>query len=98
MEDTSVKLCVCVYVFPHLQELCIDLELRNRPALLGGSPSPLLDPSEQVVDGPRNDSQLIVSDVDVEAGSHGVGLPRTRLDMKEREEPQVKSLFFSSYT
>lgn len=86
-----VRACVgvCMCVFPHLQELCIDLELRNRPALLCGSLSPLLNPSEQVVDGPGNDAQLFLSDVDVEAGSHGVGLPRTRLDMEEKTESSL---------
>lgn len=75
---------VSACVFLHLQELCIDLELRNRPALLGGGLSALLDSSEQVVHGPGNDAQLILSDVDIEASSHGVRLPRTRLDREEK--------------
>ena len=79
---------VCVFV--HLQELCVDLELRHRLALLGGTLYALLDPPEQVVDGAGNDTELFLSDVDVEAGSHGVGLPRTRLDNKgEKTESSV---------
>lgn len=88
----QVLSCVCVCL--HLQELCVDLELRNRPALLGGGLSPLLDPSEQVVDSPRNDTQLVVSDVDVEAGSHGVGLPRTRLDTWRRGKSHQLHMMF----
>lgn len=87
---------VCVRVFLHLQELCVDLELRNRPALLGGSLSALLDPSEQVVDGPGNDTQLVLSDVDVEAGSHGVGLPRTRLDTGEKTSESSVTLSYGN--
>lgn len=71
-------------VFLHLQELCIDLEFRNRPALLSGGLSALFDSSEQVVHGPGNDAQLVLSDVDIEASSHGVRLPRTRLDREEK--------------
>ena len=82
-------MCVCVCVCLHLQELCVDLELRNRLALLGGSLYALLDPPEQVVDGAGNDTELFLSDVDVEAGSHGVGLPRTRLDEGEKKESSV---------
>lgn len=67
----------------HLQELCVDLEFRDRPALLCGSLSALLHPSEQVVDSAGNDSQLILSDGDVEAGSHGVSLPRACLDVEK---------------
>lgn len=66
--------------FWHLQELCINLELGDRPALLRGSLSALLDSPEQVVDGAGNYTQLIVSDVDVKAGSHRVGLPRACLE------------------
>lgn len=80
---------VCVCVFLHLQELCIDLELRNRPALLCGSLSPLLYPLKQVIDGPGNDTQLVLSDVDVEASSHGVGLPRTCLEVEDNIESSV---------
>lgn len=58
----------------YLQELRVDLELGDGPALLGGCLSALLHPPEQVVDGARNDALLVVSDVDVEAGSHGVRL------------------------
>lgn len=70
-----MSLCVCLCVFLHLQELCVDLELRDRPALLGGGLSALLDPPEQVVDSPGNDTRLILTDVNIEASSHGVGLP-----------------------
>lgn len=85
-------LCVCAsvcFVLLHLQELCVDLELGNRPALLGGSLSALLDPSEQVVDGTRNDTQLVLLDADVEAGSHGVRLSRTRLRAGEETDASV---------
>lgn len=75
---------VDVRVFVHLQELRVDLELGDRPALLGGGLSPLLNPSEQVVDGSGNDTELVVSDVDVEACPHGVCLPRTRLDKEQK--------------
>lgn len=67
----------------YLQELCVDLKLRNGPALLGGGPSARLDPSEQVVDGPGDDAQLLLADVDVEAGPHGVRLSRACLDTKQ---------------
>ncbi len=76
-------------VLTHLQELCVDLELWNRPALLRGGLSALLDPTEQVVDGPGNDTQLVLPDVDIEARSHGVGLPRTRLDEGEKTGSSV---------
>lgn len=69
----------------HLQELCIDLELGDRPALLRGSLSTLLDSPEQVVDGAGNYTQLIVSDVDVKAGSHRVGLPRACLEHRNTD-------------
>lgn len=75
---------VDVRVFVHLQELRVDLELGDRPALLGGGLSPLLDASEQVVDGSGNDTELVVSDVDVEARPHGVRLTRTRLDKEQK--------------
>lgn len=71
--------------FWHLQELCINLELGDRPALLRGSLSALLDSPEQVVDSAGNYTQLIVSDVDVKAGSHSVGLPRTCLEHSNRD-------------
>lgn len=88
--------CVCVCVFLHLQELCVDLELGNRPALLGGSLSALLDASEQVVDGAGNDTQLVLSDVDIEAGSHGVRLPRPCLDVGEKTESSIMSALIMS--
>lgn len=83
-------------MFLHLQELCVDLELRNWPALLSGSLSALLNASKQVVDGPGNDTQLVLSDVDVEAGSHGVGLPRTRLDKGQKTELESVTLLYQS--
>lgn len=72
----------------YLQELGIDLELGGGAALiLGGLPA-LLDALEEVVDGSRDDAQLLVQDVDVEARPHGVGLPRARL--QEQEEEKLK--------
>lgn len=71
--------------FWHLQELGINLELGDRPALLRGSLSALLDSLEQVVDSTGNYAQLIVADVDVKAGSHSVGLPRACLEHRNRD-------------
>lgn len=82
-------LCVFPCVFLHLQELRVDLELRHRLALLGGGLSALLDPPEQVVDGAGNDTRLVLSDVDVEARSHGVRLPRTCLDSGKGRQSSV---------
>lgn len=90
----NLSVCVFVCVFLHLQELCIDLELRNWPALLSGSLSAVLDASKQVVDGPGDDTQLVLSTIDVEAGSHGVGLPRTRLDKRPKTELESIRVYF----
>lgn len=59
----------------HLQELGVDLELGGRAALLLGRLPALLDAFEQVVDGSRDDPQVLVGDVDIEARPHCVGLP-----------------------
>lgn len=70
----------------YLQELGVDLELGGGAALLlGGLPS-LLDALEQVVDGSRDDAQVLVGDVEVEARPHGVRLPRARLQEQEEEQ------------
>lgn len=68
----------------YLEELGVDLKLGYRPSLLLSGLSALLDALEEVVDGSRNDTQLVVYDVDVKARPHGVGLPRTRLDGEEK--------------
>lgn len=70
----------------YLQELGVDLELGGGAALLLGGLLALLDALEEVVDGPRDDTQVLVRDVDVEACPHGVGLPRARLQDREEEK------------
>lgn len=81
----------CVRMFVHLQELRVDLELRYRPALLGGRLPPFLNALEQVVDSPGDDPKLVPSDVNIKARAHGVSLPGSRLNKNEEEnkEPLV---------
>lgn len=74
----------------YLQELGVDLELGGGAALLLGGLPALLDALEEVVDGSRDDAQLLVQDVDVKARPHGVGLPRARLQEQEEEEEELK--------
>ena len=69
----------------YLQELCVDLELGYRLALLcGGLPS-FLNASEEVPDCPGNDAQLLLTDVHVKPCAHGVGLSRTSLGEREKK-------------
>lgn len=63
----------------HLQELGADFKLGWLDAGLLGPHPPALDSLEQLVDGPRDDSLLVLAQTDVEARPHGEGLPRTRL-------------------
>lgn len=63
----------------HLQELGADFELGHRHALTLRRPLALLDAAEEVADGSRDDALLILGDVHVEAGAHGVCLARTSL-------------------
>lgn len=53
--------------------------------LLGGL-SAFLNALEQVVDGSRDDPQVLVGDIDIEARSHCVGLPRARLEQQEERK------------
>lgn len=59
----------------HLEELGVNLKLRHRASLLLGGLSALLDALEEVVDGARDDTKLLINDVHVKARTHGVGLP-----------------------
>lgn len=69
----------------YLQELCVDLKLGYRLALLcGGLPS-FLNAPEEMSDCPGNDSQLLLTDVHVKPCTHGVGLPRTSLGEREKK-------------
>lgn len=63
----------------HLQELGADFELGCCHALTLRCPLALLDTTEEVADGSRDDALLILRDVHVKAGAHGVCLPRTSL-------------------
>lgn len=77
--------------YPHeyvanLEELSGDFELRWLAAGLLGTHPPVLDSLKQLVDCPRNDALLLLAQIHIEACPHGVGLPRTRLDMKEETE------------
>jgi len=85
---TSVPLALDFWARPYfvsryLEELGVDLELGGGASLLLGGLAPLLDALVEVVDGTRDDAQLLLADVDVEARAHGVGLPRARLDRQE---------------
>lgn len=76
IKDSRFSLVVFVYeVNTHLKELSVDLELGYGAALLLSSLTTLLDALEEMVDGSRDDAQLLICDVNVKASPHRVGLP-----------------------
>lgn len=72
------------YLGVYLKELGVNLKLRYGASLLLGGLAAFLNALEEVVDGARDDTQLLIWDVDVKACSHGVCLPWSRLDAGEK--------------
>lgn len=83
----------------HLQKLGTDFELRCFHALTPCHPLALLNATEEVPDGPRDDALLLLRDVHVKASAHGVGLPCTSLQRQRgRSWLDSSRLSFAHYT
>lgn len=81
LSNTPLK-CACPGVHGHvnyLKELGADFKLWWLAAGLLGTFLPVLDSLKELMNGPRDDSLLLLAKTQIEARSHGVGLPRTRL-------------------